>query len=147
MEYVLAVVHAYLQIFTVLRNKLCTLLTHYVYMCPYKFINVLVTYMSCTCFWICSGRIEVNQNNLAYITVLFPESEIVREHIREPRPRRKTLVTSWSETTETATSYNILLSSHAVPSMKLQILFLYVLVSSCGIRNHIMYKSHIMQLC
>ena len=76
-----------------------------------------------------SGRIEVNQNNLAYITVLFPESEIVRKHLREPRPRLKTLASSLSEDSPTHSSYNTLLSSHAVPSEKQQILFLYVLVS------------------
>jgi neurofibromin 1 len=74
------------------------------------------------------GRIEVNKDNLAYITVLFPESEIVRKHLREPRPRLKTLASSLSaEDSPTHSSYNTLLSSHAVPSQKQQILFLYVL--------------------
>ena len=85
----------------------------------------------CQCAPCGSGRIEVNQNNLAYITVLFPESEIVRAHLREPRPRLKTLVSSWSEDSPTHSSYNSLLSSHAVPSQKQQILFLYMLVSEC----------------
>ena len=75
------------------------------------------------------GRIEVCQDNLAYITVLFPESEIVRKHLREPRPRLKTLAYSLEDSPTHSSSYNTLLSSHAVPSLKQQILFLYVLVS------------------
>ncbi|CAI8022725.1 Neurofibromin [Geodia barretti] len=78
------------------------------------------------------GRIEVYQDNLAYITVLFPESEIVRKHLREPRPRLKTLASSL-EDSPTHSSYNTLLSSHAVPSQKQQILFLFVL--ACALIN------------
>jgi hypothetical protein len=74
----------------------------------------------------------VYQDNLAYITVLFPESEIVRKHLREPRPRLKTLASSL-EDSPTHSSYNTLLSSHAVPSQKQQILFLFVL--ACALIN------------
>ena len=87
--------------------------------------TIIILHFCSTCP---SGRIEVYQDNLAYITVLFPESEIVRKHLREPRPRLKTL-TSSLEDSPTHSSYNTLLSSHAVPSQKQQILFLYVLVS------------------
>ena len=61
--------------------------------------------------------------------MLFPESEIVRKHLREPRPRLKTLASSLEESPTHTSSYNTLLSSNAVPSLKQQILFLYVLVS------------------
>jgi hypothetical protein len=56
----------------------------------------------------------------------------VRKHLQGPRPRLKTITSSLDDS-PTHSSYNTLLSSHAVPSQKQQILFLYVL--ACALIN------------
>ena len=70
--------------------------------------------------------------NLAYVTALFPESEIVRQQLRERRPRLKTLMASLSivegEREEGPSSFSALLSTQTIVSHKLQILFLLMLV-------------------
>ena len=62
----------------------------------------------------------VNENNLAYIASLFPESDILREQLKDIRPRRSG--------NEEAREYGSLLSTTAIPAQKTQILFLLMLV-------------------
>ena len=70
--------------------------------------------------------------NLAYVTALFPESEIVRQQLRERRPRLKTLMASLSivegEREEGPPPFSSLLFTQIIVSHKLQILFLLMLV-------------------
>ena len=84
-----------------------------------------------------STKIEVNQVNLAYLTALFPESEIVREQLTERRTRLKSFAATSSIDSmlvgagdeETHQQYHSLLSVQVIPTQKLQILFLLMLVS------------------
>jgi hypothetical protein len=85
----------------------------------------------------------VNQVNLAYLTALFPESEIVREQLTERRTRLKSFAPTASITSsfndsilvggagdeDTRQQYLSLLSVQVIPTQKLQILFLLMLVS------------------
>ena len=83
----------------------------------------------------------MNQVNLAYLTALFPESEIVREQLTERRTRLKsfaaTVTSSFNDSIlvggagdeETHPQYHSLLSVQVIPTQKLQILFLLMLVS------------------
>ena len=87
----------------------------------------------------CRTKIEVNQVNLAYLTALFPESEIVREQLTERRTRLKSFATASSSNDsilvgasgdeEDHQQYHSLLSVQVIPTQKLQILFLLMLVS------------------
>lgn len=80
----------------------------------------------------------MNQINLAYLTALFPEKEIVREQLTERRTRLKSFAATSSNDSilagagdeETHQQYHSLLSVQAIPTQKLQILFLLMLVSS-----------------
>ena len=87
-----------------------------------------------------STKIEVNQVNLAYLTALFPESEIVREQLTERRTRLKSFAATAASSSndsilvgvvdeETHQQYHSLLSVQVIPTQKLQILFLLMLVS------------------
>ena len=76
----------------------------------------------------------MNQDNLAYLTALFPESEIVREQLKERRTRLKSFATCSNDTLtsdEDNQQYHSLLSIHVIPTQKLQILFLLTLVGAC----------------
>ena len=88
-----------------------------------------------------STKIEVNQVNLAYLTALFPESEIVREQLTERRTRLKSCAAAATTSSlndsilvggagddETRPQYHSLLSVQVIPTQKLQILFLLMLV-------------------
>ena len=78
-----------------------------------------------------STKIEVNQDNLAYLTALFPESEIVREQLKERRTRLKSFAACSNDTLtldEDSPQFHSLLSIHVIPTQKLQILFLLTLV-------------------
>ena len=77
-----------------------------------------------------SAVIEVNQHNLAYLTALFPESEIIREQLCDRRSRLKSFITSCTEGEESLGSYSALLSTQTIGTNKLQILFLLMLVRS-----------------
>lgn len=67
----------------------------------------------------------VNENNLAYIAALFPESNILREQLKDVKPRRLA-----NEEPSESVVYSSLLSTTAIPEQKTQTLFLLMLV--CG---------------
>lgn len=70
----------------------------------------------------------VNENNLAYIAALFPESDILREQLKDVRTRRSA---NEEISSESSVVYSSLLSTTAIPEQKTQTLFLLMLVCSC----------------
>ena len=87
-------------------------------------------------FQILFFRLQVTDNNLPYMTVLFSESEIFREQLRYLQHRKlKTLASvplmhdDDDMTRGRPDSGTILLSATTIHSHKSQILFLYILVS------------------
>ena len=87
--------------------------------------------------------IEVNDNNLAYLTALFPQSEIMRHQLSDQRLRLKPGSSLFFEKARPQRSYSILLSTAVIPDEKTQVLFLLTLVSAfirkCCIRFYMTY--------
>lgn len=76
------------------------------------------------------STLELTTNNLAYITALFPKNELLREQLRDGRPRLMSLVSSLIDQGEDPASYSTLLSTHTIRSHKTQALFLLMLASA-----------------
>ena len=80
-----------------------------------------------------SDTFQVNEHNLAYLTALFPESDIVRQQLQDNRTRLMTYIPSRSASegqvnTQKPFSYTPLLNTHIIATHKSQILFLHLLV-------------------
>lgn len=99
---------------------------------------IVTTFTHLFLLCVLSHKFQVTENSLAYLTVLFCESDIVREQLKYHHLRKLKSLHSMpmgydeeEEANKGASPYTILLSTNTISSHRSQIFFLYTLVSVC----------------
>lgn len=80
-----------------------------------------------------SDALQITENNLAYLTALFPESEILRQQLQDNRTRLSSLIPSVQDREDkegNPVMYSLLLDTVTIATHKSQILFLHMLSSA-----------------